>query len=72
LPATQARRWSITMEKARRGFACMTPERRREVAQKGGSSVPPDKRSFSRDRDLAATAGRAGGEAKRDPAASEA
>lgn len=48
--------------KSRRGFAAMSPEMRREIARKGGASVPHHKRSFSRDRDLAASAGRAGGE----------
>jgi general stress protein YciG len=48
--------------KARRGFAAMDPEKQREIARKGGASVPDDKRSFSQDRDLAARAGRAGGE----------
>lgn len=48
---------------ARRGFAAMTPERRREIARKGGASVPGEKRSFAMDRDLAAQAGRKGGEA---------
>jgi hypothetical protein len=43
----------------------MTPERRKEIARKGGASVPADKRSFSRDKDLAASAGRKGGEASR-------
>src|SRR5262249_42143662 len=46
---------------APRGFAAMDSERRREVARKGGASVPPEKRSFSQNRTLAATAGRAGG-----------
>lgn len=46
-----------------RGFATMTPERQREIAKKGGASVPADKRSFSQDRDLASRAGRKGGEA---------
>jgi len=50
---------------ARRGFAAMNPERRREIARKGGASVPSEKRSFAKDRDLAATAGRKGGEASR-------
>jgi general stress protein YciG len=45
-----------------RGFASMTLEQRREIARKGGASVPADKRSFSQDRDLAARAGRKGGE----------
>lgn len=52
--------------KARRGFAAMTPDRRREIAAKGGASVPGDKRSFAKDRDLAATAGRKGGETSRN------
>lgn len=53
------------MTKQRRGFAAMDPERRREIARKGGASIPADKRSFFKDRDLAATAGRKGGEASR-------
>ena len=40
-------------------------ERRREIARKGGASVPGEKRSFAKDRDLAASAGRKGGEASR-------
>ena len=53
--------------RARRGFAAMSPERRREIARKGGASVPSEKRSFAKDRDLAATAGRKGGETSRGP-----
>lgn len=49
--------------KSRRGFASMTPERRSEIARKGGASVPRDKRSFSQDPDLAREAGRKGGQA---------
>ena len=48
---------------SRRGFASMDPERQREIARKGGASVPGEKRSFSQDRSLAAEAGRKGGEA---------
>ncbi len=48
---------------SRRGFAAMDKERQREIARKGGASVPDEKRSFSQDRDLAAAAGRKGGEA---------
>lgn len=44
-----------------RGFASLSPERRREIASMGGKSVPVEKRSFSRDRKLAATAGKKGG-----------
>jgi len=39
----------------------MDPARRLEIARKGGASVPGEKRSFARDRDLAANAGRKGG-----------
>lgn len=49
--------------KAKRGFAAMSPEKRREIARKGGASVPSEKRSFSQSADLAAKAGRKGGEA---------
>ena len=44
-----------------RGFATMSPARRREIAAKGGSSVAPEKRSFSMVPSLAAEAGRLGG-----------
>ena len=48
---------------ALRGFAAMDKARQREIARKGGAAVPHEKRSFSQDRDLAAAAGRKGGEA---------
>jgi len=51
--------------KQRRGFALLSPERRIEIAAKGGHAVPPSKRSFTRNRELAASAGRKGGEAFR-------
>lgn len=54
---------SSTTTKSKRGFAAMAPEKRREIAAKGGASVPAEKRSFSMNRDLAASAGRAGGSA---------
>ena len=47
--------------KARRGFAAMSPEKRREIARKGGQSVKPENRAFAQNRDLAAEAGRKGG-----------
>ncbi len=31
---------------AKRGFASMSPEKQREIASKGGKSVPSEKRSF--------------------------
>lgn len=50
--------------KSRRGFAAMDPERRREIARKGGASVPADKRSFSKSRELAVKAGHLGGSSR--------
>lgn len=47
--------------KAKRGFAAMSPEKRREIARKGGQSVKPENRAFAQDRDLASSAGRKGG-----------
>lgn len=46
-----------------RGFASMDAERQRQIASKGGQSVPGEKRSFSQNRQLAAEAGRKGGQA---------
>jgi uncharacterized protein len=47
--------------KSRRGFASMSPEKRREIAKKGGKAVPAEMRSFSKSADLASAAGRKGG-----------
>jgi uncharacterized protein len=46
---------------AKRGFASMSADRKREIASKGGKSVPAEKRTFSQDRGLASQAGRKGG-----------
>lgn len=54
---------SGTSGTSNRGFASMDPAMQREIASKGGRSVPPEERSFSKDRALAAEAGRKGGEA---------
>lgn len=51
----------MTTTPTKRGFANLSPERLREIARKGGSSVPSDKRSFSQDRSLARSAGAKGG-----------
>lgn len=51
-----------TQTSSGRGFAAMDPERQREIARKGGRSVPDEKRSFSQNRELAAAAGRKGGQ----------
>lgn len=48
---------------SKRGFAAMSPERQREIARKGGASVPGEKRSFHKDRALAQNAGKKGGDA---------
>jgi general stress protein YciG len=48
--------------KSKRGFASLSPERRREIARKGGQSVPPENRSFSQNTELAIAAGRKGGQ----------
>ena len=47
-----------------RGFAAMSLEQRREIASKGGSSVAPEQRTFSRNSDLARAAGQKGGLSK--------
>lgn len=47
--------------KRKQGFACLTPERRREIAAMGGKAVKPENRSFSQSNDLARQAGRLGG-----------
>lgn len=47
-----------------RGFAAMklsNPERLKQIASKGGASVDPNNRSFSKDRALAQKAGAKGG-----------
>lgn len=51
--------------KSRRGFAGMSPEKRRQISSLGGKAQPSEKRSFSLNRELAAEAGRKGGEASR-------
>lgn len=49
-------------ETSNRGFASMDEDKQREIARKGGESVPAEKRTFARDPELAAEAGRKGGE----------
>lgn len=45
-----------------RGFASMDDDKQREIARKGGENVAPEDRSFSKDHELAAEAGRKGGQ----------
>ena len=49
-------------EAGKQGFASMDPDKQREIASKGGQSVPEEKRSFSQDPELAAQAGHEGGQ----------
>ena len=51
----------IERPKALRGFALMSVERRREMARIGGLAVPPEKRTYFRDKDKASESGRKGG-----------
>jgi uncharacterized protein len=51
--------------KQHRGFALMTPEKRKEIAARGGSAVPAHLRSFTQSRELAASAGKKGGSTSR-------
>lgn len=46
-----------------KGFAAMDPALRLECARKGGAAQKAESRSFYRDRELAARAGRKGGAA---------
>lgn len=50
-------------KRCRRGFAGMDPEKVRQIARMGGAAVPHHLRSFSKDPELAAAAGRKGGAA---------
>lgn len=43
----------------------MDDDKQREIASKGGQSVPDEKRSFAQDPELASEAGRKGGENSR-------
>ena len=47
--------------RSNRGFASMDEDKQREIARRGGESVPDEKRSFSQAPGLAAAAGRRGG-----------
>jgi uncharacterized protein len=51
----------LDQPKSKRGFASISPERLREIARKGGKSVPAENRAFSKPKDLAYEAGRKGG-----------
>lgn len=48
-----------------RGFAALTPERRREIASLGGKAQPASAKSFSVNPSIAARAGSKGGKVSR-------
>lgn len=48
---------------SKRGFASMTPEKRREIARMGGKAGKPENRTFAKSQDLAKRAGTKGGKA---------
>lgn len=52
---------AINPPKKLRGFARLSPEQRKEMARKGGKSVPGHKRSFATNRKLAISSGHKGG-----------
>lgn len=54
--------YAASRPKSGRGFASLSPERRRQIAASGGSAVAPQNRAFAKDRALATRAGRLGGE----------
>ncbi len=62
-PTAQGRTVYEVIKPKLKGFAALSPERRRAIARKGGRSVEPQERSFSKNRLLASEAGRKGGEA---------
>jgi uncharacterized protein len=45
----------------KRGFGGMDPEKRKMISSLGGRAVRPENRSFSRNKDLARSAGKKGG-----------
>ncbi|MBC9207231.1 stress-induced protein [Roseomonas aerophila] len=51
------------MTQSNRGFGSMDDKKQKDIASQGGQSVPAEKRSFSQDHELAAEAGRKGGQA---------
>jgi general stress protein YciG len=51
------------MTQGNRGFGSMDDKKQKDIASQGGQSVPAEKRSFSQDPELAAEAGRKGGQA---------
>jgi general stress protein YciG len=61
---TKESNW-VVVPSGKKGFASMTPEKRKEIAILGGKAVPAEKRAFSTKKGLAAKAGAKGGKTKR-------
>jgi general stress protein YciG len=55
----------MSQSKERRGFASLTPEKRREIASLGGRTAHKKGVAHTFDHDLAVKAGRKGGKASR-------
>ena len=53
---------NTSAERRKRGFAAMDENKQRQIASKGGKSVPPQHRKFSTDPQFASKAGRKGGQ----------
>lgn len=60
-----------TTEKPARGFAAMTPEKRREISQRGGRAVQASGKAHKWTSDEARAAGSMGGRARRNKPAAE-
>lgn len=52
----------MAQDRQPRGFASMDEQKQRDIARRGGRSVPGEKRSFSQNHALASAAGRTGGQ----------
>lgn len=55
----------MEQEKLKRGFACMSVERRQEIARQGGQAAHKRGTAHQWDKKTAAVAGRKGGQASR-------
>lgn len=56
-----------SLKYARRGFASMAPERRREIARRGGAAAQASGRAYKWNHEEAVIAGRKGGKKSRRP-----
>jgi len=61
----------MTDQKKPRGFACLSPELRSQIARMGGQAVPASKRTYSIDKSKASESGRIGGAMSRKRAVTD-